>query len=507
MELIGLLALTLGSALLRLEGRGISLWLDEALSVGIASHGVTEIPAVLVQDASPPLYYLLLHVWMAVFGTSEVAVRSLSLVFAVAMVPVAFWAGRSLFGRRVGWLAAALAATSPYLNTYAQEARMYTLVALLALVSITAFLHAFCFGHRRWRPVFVVALALLVYTHNWGLLLAAATGLAALVVAVLAKGAARRQVVGDIVVCFGAVAALYVPWLPTLLAQVRHNAPPWSEIPVLREAVSALGSVLGDERSLVALVVAAAVPMLVLMRRRNTAEGSSALALIVILGSSVAMAWVASQLGLGWSPRYFGIFLAPLVVIAALGLSRAGTTGLVALALIVAFWTQPLGRLTGARATVADSEKSNVRQVAMAIGPLARPGDLMVSAQMEQVPALRYYFGPDLRYATPIGAVADPEVVDWRDGLARMEAATPAVGLAHLVEALPSGHRVLLACPRIATTTDDLEWEQLMDHNCQSWRAALDQDPGMKLVQDRFPPPTEGELGTSVFMVVYQKVS
>ncbi len=113
---VGLAVLLAISLLLRLEGMAVSLWLDEGISIGIASHPVGDIPGLLVQDGSPPLYYLLLHGWMNLFGDGPVAVRSLSLVAALAVVPVAFWAGRSLFGSRAGWIGAALAATSPYLG-------------------------------------------------------------------------------------------------------------------------------------------------------------------------------------------------------------------------------------------------------------------------------------------------------------------------------------------------------------------------------------------------------
>ena len=51
-----------------------ALWLDEALSVNIAHLPVTQIPRALAHDGSPPLYYVLLHVWMAMFGRSDFAV-------------------------------------------------------------------------------------------------------------------------------------------------------------------------------------------------------------------------------------------------------------------------------------------------------------------------------------------------------------------------------------------------------------------------------------------------
>src|SRR5207302_3096160 len=58
------------------------LWLDEALTVNIARLPLARIPDALRHDGSPPLYYMLLHVWIAVFGAGDVAVRALSAVFA-----------------------------------------------------------------------------------------------------------------------------------------------------------------------------------------------------------------------------------------------------------------------------------------------------------------------------------------------------------------------------------------------------------------------------------------
>lgn len=61
---------------------------------------------------------------MSLFGNSEAATHSLSLLFALAAVPTALWAGWSLFGRRTGWVCAALSALNPFLAAYANETRM-----------------------------------------------------------------------------------------------------------------------------------------------------------------------------------------------------------------------------------------------------------------------------------------------------------------------------------------------------------------------------------------------
>src|SRR3954454_3649689 len=118
------------------------LWLDEALSVNIARLPLGQIPSALRHDGAPPLYYLLLHVWMRVFGTGDEAVRALSGVCAVAALPAFYLAGRRLGGKRVGVAAVLLAASSPFANHYATEARMYSLVTLLVVLGYLAVANA-----------------------------------------------------------------------------------------------------------------------------------------------------------------------------------------------------------------------------------------------------------------------------------------------------------------------------------------------------------------------------
>src|SRR5205823_380015 len=81
-----LVLLVVLSLLLRTTALHARYWIDEGLSVGIASHPFFDVPGVLRQDGSPPLYYLILHVWTALFGDGEARTHGLSVLFAVATV-------------------------------------------------------------------------------------------------------------------------------------------------------------------------------------------------------------------------------------------------------------------------------------------------------------------------------------------------------------------------------------------------------------------------------------
>ena len=498
----GVVALLAASLALRLEGLGTGLWIDEGISVGIASHSPLRIPGLLVQDGSPPLYYVLLHGWMAVVGRSEAETHALSLVLALATVPLGLWAGWSLFGARVGWILAVLAATSPFLSFFASETRMYTLAVVLALVATAAHLHVFAFGRGRYLALFVAALGLLLYTHNWGLYL----GLAAAVAVVPCAYAAvdRRVVLRRAAVGFGAVALLFLPWVPTLLSQARHTGAPWSPTPTVREAVSVLAVVLGDEseRVLVALVLTAGLVLVALVRRPREPEAAAAMALAILVGVTLAAGWVTSQVKPAWSSRYLAVLLPALLLLAALGLARSGVAGAVAVVIVLVVWVEPVGRLTGDSEPLRTDDKAVDRELAALVRPRLRPGDLVVAAQMEEVPVLRYYFGPDLRFANPAEVVADPWVVDWRDATARLEAARPA-SLRPAVDALPVGGHVFLVCPSDPDFSD-LPWFRTMNQRCADLQAAFAGAPDLRGVTvpglDRY-----GE-GGERFLGLFEKV-
>ena len=73
------------SLLLRATQLHAGFWIDEGISVGVAHHHWTSIPHLLRQDGSPPSYYMLLGIWIRVFGDGEAATHTLSLVFALAL--------------------------------------------------------------------------------------------------------------------------------------------------------------------------------------------------------------------------------------------------------------------------------------------------------------------------------------------------------------------------------------------------------------------------------------
>jgi mannosyltransferase len=115
------------------------MWLDETFSVWLASHSLAEIMQWIVRiDQHPPLYYIVLHYWMARYGDTPYYVRLLSVLFGVATIPVIYLTGKRMSGGVLGLAAAVLLALSPFNIYFAQEARMYTLLTFNAAVAIYA---------------------------------------------------------------------------------------------------------------------------------------------------------------------------------------------------------------------------------------------------------------------------------------------------------------------------------------------------------------------------------
>jgi mannosyltransferase len=486
---LGLFALTLLALVLRTTELGIGFWIDEGLSVGISDRPLTDIPDALQLDGSPPLYYMLMHVWMGLTGTSEEATRWFSVLCVLIAVPVSWWAARTLFGTRAGWMAAVLTATNPFLTRFGQEARMYALVALLALVACAAFGRAFTGDdsertRRPWAIALAVTLALMLYTHNWALFFSAACGAVWLFLVARSSGPARRDLLVTGAIAFGGAILLYLPWVPTTLYQAAHTGAPWSEAPDVVDLLGSAGQMLGQFAQ-IALILCAGAGLGVLWRRtdgRMTPAGRAAAALLAIGVLTVALAWLSSQFSPAWASRYLAVGVAPLLLVGAAGLARAGRLGIAGLIVAAAL----------AAGDTAPDDKSNVREIAEAIGPSLRPGDLVVSTQPEQVAVLDYYLPEGVRFATLTGALEDTGVTDWRDGPERLGKTSAPEDLKPLLDQLEPGQRLALVQPIIYDIRRwQAPWTELVRVRSEEWRQYMSNDNRFSVAATEPVMPTE----------------
>lgn len=115
-----------------------SIWYDEGLTVWAARSRLIDMVRWTSADVHPPLYFALMHFWRRLAGDSEFAVRFPSVVFGVLSVLVLWKLGRALLPKQplVATLAALFLALSRFSVWWSQEARMYELAALLALLNL-----------------------------------------------------------------------------------------------------------------------------------------------------------------------------------------------------------------------------------------------------------------------------------------------------------------------------------------------------------------------------------
>jgi uncharacterized membrane protein len=190
-----------------------SLWFYEAFSVHLAQRSIPAILQFLPRnDTHPPLYYLLLGAWIHLFGSSESVVRGLSALAGVLMIPLLYAFARQMVDGDVALVAAALLAGSAFATVAAQEARMYPLLGLLALISWLSL--------RRGvqRPIawpwlaYVASSVLMLYTHYFGFLV-----LGSQVLYLLPLVRHNRRTLLAAALAVGAIVVLFLPWVPVFV--------------------------------------------------------------------------------------------------------------------------------------------------------------------------------------------------------------------------------------------------------------------------------------------------
>ncbi len=144
------------------------LWRDEAFSVFLAEKGIAGIITTTVNDFNPPLYYFLLYFWMGIFGQSEVAIRSISVIFYVLSVFCVYEIFKLVLKKThfQSAIYTALFACNPLLLYYAFEARMYTMLLFFALASTYLLL-------KKESRFYLLVLVLGLYTHYFMMLVVA----------------------------------------------------------------------------------------------------------------------------------------------------------------------------------------------------------------------------------------------------------------------------------------------------------------------------------------------
>jgi hypothetical protein len=401
-------ALTLLGAALRFATLDLqSYWFDEALTATILKRDFAGmLDGVHDTQLTPHAYYVLAWLWAKVFGTGEVGLRALSALAGTALVPLAYAIGRAAATRRAGVVLAALAATSPLLVWYSQEARPYSLLLLLGGLSLLAFLRLLRDGHDgRVLAAWSAASALALATHYFALFLVVPE--AALLLARLP----RRGVVAAASL---PVAAVGIAYLPLALFQRTNIGTGYiAGFPLidrlgwlLRDALAGVAFHVRDGARLDDLLTLAALPALALalwalMRRASREERAAAAAPALLAGAVLATALLLAAVGLDYvNTRNMVLLWLPAALVVAIGLAlpRSRPWGAAA-----AVWLCLIG-LAGIAYGLVEPERwrNDWRGVSEVLGPARLPRAVAVPPVDGEV-TLGYY-RPRLRRLPRAGA-------------------------------------------------------------------------------------------------------
>lgn len=202
-----------------------SVWFDEAYSILLAKQPFSQLIHLTVLDTHPPLYYLLLKFWAGIFGWSELALRSLSVL---AMGGATIFAGlfaRRWFGMRTALIALPFMVFSAFLVRYSFEIRMYALASLIGIAAtyvLTLALESKT-QSRRWilYGIYAILVAVGVYTLYYMVLL----WVAHLVWLIWSERHNKQTITkAPWLLAFGGSILLFLPWIPTFLGQIGNGA-------------------------------------------------------------------------------------------------------------------------------------------------------------------------------------------------------------------------------------------------------------------------------------------
>ncbi|MFC1992461.1 glycosyltransferase family 39 protein [Chloroflexota bacterium] len=232
--LLFLILVILVGTFLRFYALGVeSIWYDEASAINLSIQNIaTVLRDCAVTQNHPPLYFVLLHYWIELFGTSEVATRSLSVIFGIVSMLVIYKIGLSLYNRTLGLLACLLSATSFFHIAYSQEVRSYSLLLLLSLLSYYSFIKILQVNNKRWYFTYFISNILLSYTHAYGILITASQAIIMIFV-----WSRHREVVFKFLGTLGAIILVSIPLLLLMSGRITQFVTDgfWVPEPVLAD--------------------------------------------------------------------------------------------------------------------------------------------------------------------------------------------------------------------------------------------------------------------------------
>lgn len=407
-----------------------SIWLDEAIAVSQARMPFGDMLTELrFGDVHPPLHSAILWFTVRVLGSGELAVRLPSIIVGTLIIPVLYAMGRELYGRSSGVIAAIFGSVAPFLVWYSQEARMYALFMLFGLAAVWTQIRILKTERRGAWVLYVVATALLLWTHYFAVLQVAAQQL------VFAAFAFRRFREGRAapflmrwIGSLALIALAVVPMLPilrdqlvaygnrgTALTDVPARAggqlePTSDRMSVYALLANVIWAFWGYHSDATMAKIVAVWPfgmlfMLFLLGRRRS--WTSSVAVVALIAPMIALFGAGFMKRDLFELRYFAV-AAPLLVLLGARAVTAGVRGPAFRILATVFVGVTLvGGLIDQQTNGANPRIYDFRGALTQVSDVVRSEDLVVYAPVYLEPVVDYY-APDLRAVSLGDSLPDP---------------------------------------------------------------------------------------------------
>lgn len=200
-----------------------SIWFDESYSAYLVRGDFGQIWHETSMDVHPPFFYFALKMWSLLFGTSDIAMRFMSIFFGLIAIVFIYQLLKRYFGVKPASVATLAVSISPMFIRYAQEMRMYTMV--LAIVFIATYVLSLALEHKEKKHYWIIY-AILVSTGMWTHYFSAFVWIAHLVIIINHFGGIKKlfkdkKTLKTIILTYVLAVALYLPWIPSFFNQIK----------------------------------------------------------------------------------------------------------------------------------------------------------------------------------------------------------------------------------------------------------------------------------------------
>ncbi|MHC8322991.1 glycosyltransferase family 39 protein [Pseudomonas sp. GB2N2] len=394
-----------------------AIWGDEGSSLLLSQYSLAGIWAHAAHDVHPPLYFLLLHGWIELFGDGIFSIRSLSALPGIATVWLGVWLMDLLATRRAALLAGVLLALLPTAVRYSQEVRMYSLLGLWLIGATIALVYWIRHPQRtRFLVVYVLLMCAAFYTHYFTALCVLCHWVYLGLIRVQPGYRSRHIQRPGWWLANVAIVVLFLPWVPSLIDLIQHmgqlkaNGDVGWETPVTLDSLpSMIWSLLtqDDGETLPTLLFIAlplallAIAGVALARDRSVFRGSALLVIYTAL--PLLLVFAVSFITPVFIERYLTAYALGLPMVVALAIDRlySGFRVLAVTVLVLFVGVELVGLKNNASADVNDQISIMVDYVNQHFAN----GDRIVTSDMLWYLSYVYYNRADtqpLLYTPPL---------------------------------------------------------------------------------------------------------